>query len=256
MRIQAATLVAALLASPVHATNPRELYVAGKFVEAERAALAEGTADGYALAARSELAAETMRAEPCMECLKRAEDFALRAIAANPRLVEGHIEYVIAIGFEARLIGMVEAHFKGYAEKAKQHIDAALAVDPDNPWAWAALGNWNIEIAQDGGRALARLMYGASVKSGLADFAKAMEAAPDSLVLQYHYALALAAYDRKAYRAAIADALTRADAGEPHSAYDIFAQKCARELLATWKSGDMETFDRLVRHDQGYPGSG
>ena len=52
---------------------------------------------------------------------------------------------------------------------------------------------------------------------------------------------------------AIANALTRSAAGTPHTAYEIYARKCARELLAAWKSGDMQTFDRLVRHDQGYP---
>jgi hypothetical protein len=254
MRICAAAIALAVLASPVHAQTPRELYVAGKYAEAEHASLAQRTAAGYALAARAELAAETMRTAPCLECLGHAEDFALRAIAADPRLVEGHIEYVIAIGFEARLIGMLEAHFKGYAEKAKQHIDAALAVDPANPWAWAALGNWNIEIVQNGGVALAQIMYGATVRNGLADFSKAMTAAPDSLVLQYHYALALAAYNRNVYRGAIGAALSRASAGVPHSAYDMFARKCAQVLLASWKSGNMEEFDRLVRHDQGYPG--
>lgn len=251
-----AAVIALVLALPAHAQSSRDLYVAGKFAEAERAALAQATPAGYALAARSELAAETMRAEPCLECLKRAETYALRAIATDPHLVEGHIEYVIAIGFEARVIGMIQAHFKGYAEKAKQHIDAALAADPANPWAWAALGNWNIEIAQDGGTALARLIYGATVRKGLADFAKAFAATPDSLVLHYHYALALAAYDRTVYRDAIAAALARASTGVPHSAYDAYAQKCARDLLAAWKSGDMQTFDRLVRHDQGYPTSG
>ena len=256
MKIGAAAIAIVAFTSAAHAQSPRDLYVAGKYPEAERAALAEGTADGYALAARSELAAETMRAQPCLECLKRAEDYALHAVAANPRQVEGHIEYVIAIGFEARLIGMIAAHFKGFAETAKQHIDAALAIDSANPWAWAALGNWNIEIVQNGGTALARLIYGATLKNGFADFAKAFAAAPNSLVLHYHYALALAAYDRNVYRDPIVTALTRAAAGTAHTAYERFAQKCARELLATWKSGDMEAFDRLVRRDQGYPGSG
>lgn len=256
MRIRLALFAFAVLTTSACASTPRDLYVAGKFAEAERAALIEGTAAGYALAARAELAAETMRAEPCLECLKRAEDYALRAVAADPHLVEGHIEYVIAIGFEARLVGMIEAHFKGYAEKAKQHIDAALAIDPGNPWAWAALGNWNVEIAQDGGAALARWMYGATLKNGLTDFAKAFAAAPDSLLLHYHFALALAAYNRDFYRNAIATSLTRAAAGTPHTAYEAYAQRCVRDLLAAWKSGDMRTFDRLVRHDQGYPGSG
>ena len=194
-----------------------------------------------------------MRPEPCLECLRHAEQLALQAIEANPKLVEAQIEYVIALGYEARVVGMIQAQLKGYAGKAKEHIDAALAADPGNPWAWAALGNWNIEITGDGGPTLARMLYGATLANGLADFARAFAAVPDSLVLQYQYALALAAYDRNLYRDAIANALTKAAAGAPNTAYESFAQKNARELLATWRSGDMQSFDHLVRHDQGYP---
>jgi tetratricopeptide (TPR) repeat protein len=253
MKLSLAAVAFAAICSSAFASTPRELYVQGKFAEAEHAALALGTAAGYALAARSELAAEAMRADPCLECLRRAEDFALRAIAADSRLAEGHIEYVIALGYEARLIGVIQAHFKGYANKAKIHIDAALAIDPADPWAWAALGNWNMEIAEHGGPTLARLLYGASVRNGLADFARAFAAAPDNLVLHYQYALALSAYDRNFYHDTIENALTRAVAGTPKTAYETFAQKNAHELLVTWKSGDVQNFDRLVRHDQGYP---
>jgi hypothetical protein len=253
MKLLLAAIAFAAFAPSALASTPRELYVAGKFDQAERAALAEGTAAGFALAARSELAAETMRASPCMECLKHAEQLAQRAIDANPKLAEAHIEYVIALGYEARVVGMIQAQFRGFAKKAKEHIDAALAVDPGNPWAWAALGNWNIEIVADGGPTMARILYGATAAKGLADFARAFAAEPDSLVLQYHYALALASYDRNVYRDTIMNALTRAAAGVPKTVYEFFAKNCARELLATLRSGDMQSFDRLVRHDQGYP---
>jgi len=128
MRFWLAAVLFATWLTPAMAATARQLYIAGKFDEAERAALLQRTAAGFALAARSELAAETMRQEPCLACLRRAEDFALRAIQADPRLVEGHIEYVIAIGYESRLIGMIQAHFQGYAEKARQHIDASRIV--------------------------------------------------------------------------------------------------------------------------------
>ena len=253
MKLLLAAITFVAFTSSALASTPRELYVAGKFDQAERAALAEGTAAGYCLAARSELAAETMRASPCLVCLRSAEQLAQRAIDADPKLVEAHIEYVIALGYEARVVGLFQAQFRGYAKKAKEHIDAALAADPGNAWAWAALGNWNIEIAADGGPALARMLYGATVAKGLADFAKAFAAMPDNLVLHYHYALALASYDRNAYRDTIANALTRATAGAPKTAYESFAKNCARELLDALRSGDMQSFDRLVRHDQGYP---
>jgi hypothetical protein len=97
------------------------------------------------------------------------------------------------------------------------------------------------------------MLYGATLANGLADFARALAAVPDSLVLQYQYALALAAYDPNLYRDAIANALIKAAAGMPKTAYESFAQKNVQELLAALRSGDTKSFDHLVRHDQGYP---
>jgi hypothetical protein len=229
------------------------LYEDGKYAEAEKAALAIGDAGGYALAARADLAAETMRAEPCSPCLRHAQNLAQHAIDLDPRLPEGRIEFVVALGYQARLMGALEAHFKGFAQKAKDNIDAAIAADPRNAWAWAALGGWNVEIAHDAGATLARWLYGASLKTGLDDFSRAFEAAPDNLVIRYQYALSLAACHQAAYRDAILEALSRAMAAAPHGAYEAYAQKCAKELVAALRLGDMDTFDRLVRHDQGYP---
>lgn len=248
------TLLAISLLPPMaHAETAFQLYLDGKFAEAERAALAQGDAAGYALAARADLAAEMMLPAPCRECLVHAESLAEHAIDLDPKLAEGHIEFVVALGYEARLMGVLEAHFKGFAEKAKTNIDAAIAADPENPWAWAALGGWNIEIAHDAGSTLARWLYGASVKAGLDDFSRAFAVAPHDLVIRFHYALSLAACHEAAYHDAILEALTRASTATPHGAYEAYAQKCAKELLAAFKAGNMDTFNRLVRHDQGYP---
>lgn len=242
-----------LSASAASAQTPFQLYEQGRFADAEKAALALGDAAGYALAARADLAAEMMRPEPCSPCLAHAEALAARSVAMDPKLAEGRIEYVVALGYEARLMGELEAHFKGFASKAKDNIDAAIADDPANAWAWAALGGWNIEIAHDAGATLARWLFGASLKSGLADFAKAFAIAPDNVVLRFQYALSLASCHDPVYRTAILDALGRAARGVPRGAYEAYAQKCAKDLLAALEAGDTNTFDRLVRHDQGYP---
>ncbi|HEY1612798.1 MAG TPA: hypothetical protein VGF97_03780 [Rhizomicrobium sp.] len=242
-----------LLTAQAAAATPLELYRSGQFAAAADAGRAENSAAGYALAARADLAAETMRSEPCLSCLKEAEDLAAKAVAMDPKLAEGHIEYVVSLGYEARIIGTVAANFQHFAQRAKQHIDAALADDPQNSWAWAALGGWNIEIVHGAGSALARWLYGANFKAGMQDFAKAFAVAPENVVLHYQYALSLATYDRDAYHDTIAETLTRAIAGHPESAYESFAQENARALLAALKAGDSDTFDRLLRRDQGYP---
>jgi tetratricopeptide (TPR) repeat protein len=228
------------------------LYTTGKYVQAEKAGVAAGDAVGYAIATRSVLADELMHT-PCLECLQRAEAYARKAIEIDPKYPEGHIELAVTLGYEARIIGIIEARLKGYAEQAKDNLDAVLAVEPNNPWALAGLGGWNIEIVHNAGETLARWTYGASVKTGREYFARAFAIDPKNLVLHYQYALVLGSFDPEVYRKDIEDTLARAVAETPRSEYDKFAQARARALLETIKSGDLQTFLQMVHHDQGYP---
>jgi tetratricopeptide (TPR) repeat protein len=239
--------------SAAHAVTPFDLYVQGKYDQAIEAGLHQNDAPGLALAARAELAADIMREEPCLDCLERAENYASRAVAADPKLAEGHIYLAVSLGYEARIIGPISARFKGFPKTAKDEIDEALAVDPRNGWAWAALGGWNFEIVRNGGKALASWLYDASLEQGLADFQKSFALDPANFVLRYQYALTLSAYDRNRFRDEISGALTRAVAAKPRTAYETFAQARARTLLAALNAGDTTTFDRLVRRAQGYP---
>jgi tetratricopeptide (TPR) repeat protein len=242
-----------LFSTPAGAATPLALYTQGKYAQAVVTGVAQNDAAGFAVAARAELAQEMMREEPCLECIKRAEDYARRAVAADPKSVEGHVDVALSLGYEARIIGKFAARLKRYAEQAKEHLDAALAVEPNDEWAWAAMGGWNIEIVRSGGKTLARWLYGASVEAGLADFAKAFEASPDSVVLHYQYALSLAGYDRDVYRGQIGDALARAVEEKPQSAFEAFVQMRARALLLAFRAGDWSAFDNLVHRDQRYP---
>jgi tetratricopeptide (TPR) repeat protein len=254
MRVLAGFLVAlGLLSTPASAATALSLYMQGKYTQAVDAGVAQNDSAGLAVAARAELALEVMREEPCLECLKRAENYARRAVADDPKSVEGHVDIALCLGYQARIIGKFAAHLKRYAEQAREHLNEALAVEPDNEWAWAAMGGWNIEIVRGGGKTLARWLYGASVESGLADFAKAFTKAPDSVLLRYQYALSLAGYDRDAYRGVIEDALARAVSGRPQSAFEAFVQTRARALLQAFRAGDWPEFDHLVRRDQQYP---
>ena len=236
-----------------NAATPLSLYNEGRYDQAIASGLSEGDAAGFALAARAELAAEMMREHPCLECLERAASDARRAVAADPRRAEGHIYLAVTLGYEARIIGIIAARLKGYAKEAKDEIDAAIADDPRNAWAWAALGGWNVEVVHGGGRTLARWIYGATIETGMADFQRAFALDPSNFVLRYQAALTLAAYDRDRFRTEIAAELENSIAARPRTAYEVFAQARARALLAALSAGDLVTFDQLVRHDQGYP---
>jgi tetratricopeptide (TPR) repeat protein len=230
-----------------------QLYASGRYDEAIKAGEAQNNAAGLALAARAGLAAEMMRAQPCLDCLRHVEADARRAVALDPRLPDGHIYLAAALGYEARIQGLIVARLKAYPDQAKTHLDAALAADPENCWALAALGGWHVEIVHSGGETLAHWVYSASLDEGLSDFARAFACAPDNLVFRYQYALALGGYDAKHYRAEIEDALARAAAMKPATAYESFAQVRARELLSALRAKEMKAFAKLVRRDQGYP---
>ena len=235
------------------ADTPLSLYQTGQFAQAEAAGVAQNDSEGLAIAARAVLAEEMMRDQPCLDCLRHAEDLARRAIAADPKVPEGHIYLAAAIGYESRIIGNLAAQSKGYANEAKQELDAALASDPNDAWALAALGSWHIEIVRSAGPTLARWLFGARFDSGRDYYSKAFAAEPGNLVIRYQYALTLAAYDLGDYQKDVETELSRAVTCPSNSTYETFAKSRARELLDTLKRGDTAAAQRLVRHDQGYP---
>ncbi|HWA31761.1 MAG TPA: hypothetical protein VG867_11725 [Rhizomicrobium sp.] len=233
------------------AATPFDLYEQGKFDAAVAAGIAANDAEGLATAARATLAAETMASARCLDCIKRAEDYARKAIARDPKNADGHVFLAVALGREGRLESTFTVLRKGYPTQAKNELDAAIAADPADAQAWAALGGWNIEIVHKGGAAMARMMYGATLDDGFAAFDKAFALAPGNVGLRYQYALTLSGYDVDAYRAKIVDALTRSVNGTPQGVYEAFAQSRAKELLATLQKGDMDAYAALVSRDQG-----
>lgn len=257
MKTLAGAMLATMLASaPACASeNPLSLFLAGHFAEAEAAGIAQNDAQGLSLAARAVLADDMMRDEPCLECLRRAEDLSRRAIAADPKPAEAHIYLAAAIGYEARIIGDLAAQAKGYATEAKRQLDAALASDPNDPWALAALGSWHIEIVRSAGPTLARWLFGANFETGRECYARAFAVAPNNLVLHYQYALTISAYDLATYRPEVESQLTRAVSETPGSAYESFVQEHAQQLLDTLHAGDLAAAQRMVKHDRGYPDS-
>lgn len=249
----ALALILALAATQAAAATPFDLYEQGKYSAAIAAGIAQNSADGLAIAARSELAAEAMRPARCLECIRRAEKFARNAIAIDPKNSDAHVFLAVALGREGRLLGTFTVLRENYPMLAKKELDAAVAADPNSAFAWAALGGWNVEIVRKGGARLADLMYGASLENGIAAFDRAFALQPGNIGLRYQLALTLSASDTGAYRAKIEEELSRVETGKPNGAYEVFVQARAKELRDTLKKGDMDTYAALVSRDQGNP---
>ncbi len=243
---------ATFLVAPAFGQSADQLYAEGRYDAAVHAAVAENSAHGFCDAARATLAEEASADERCLTCLKRAEDFARHAIAADPKTSDAYVYLAITLGLESRIEGYGVARAKGYAGEAKRALDTALANDPRNMWALAGLGGWNIEVVRGGGSFLAYLLYGATLERGRAWFAKAFREAPDNAAIRYQYALTLAGYDPRRYRADIEDSLQRAAEGRDETAYGRVLQGRARELLTLMRKGDVAAFTARVRTYEGY----
>jgi len=230
-----------------------QLYAEGKYDEAVRAGLARNDAAGFGDAARAALAEEASRDQPCLDCLEKAEGFARRAIAADPKFPDGHIYLAISLGLEGRIEGPLIARLNGYPAEAKRALDAALAADPKNAWALAGLGGWNIEIVRYAGPRLAKWFYGASVQKGRDHFAAAFKAAPDNITVRYQYALTLSDYDPDRFHSEIEEALTDVVNGSADTVYGRLLQKRAADLLDLHKKGEPDTYAARVRKYEGYP---
>jgi len=257
--VRRAWLAALLLtvALPAAAATPvppalYDLYARGRYDEAIRAGEAAKNAPGYALAARAALGDAALRDAPCLECLKRAEALARAAIAADPKLADGQTWLAAALGYQARILGLVRARLANLPGEAKAALDAAAAAEPDNAYAVAALGGWNIEVVKAGGSFLARRLYGATLEQGLAQFDRAVKLAPGNVAVRYQVALALAGLDPAAHRARITAELDAALQATPATSYERAMQGRAAQLKAAL-NGDRAALAALVRKYQGYP---
>ncbi len=243
-----------LLAGTAHAATPYDLYAAGHYDEAMRLGDQASTdATTLTIAARAALADAVLRTKPCLECLHRAEEFAAHAIETDPKAVDGHVYHAIAMGLQARIIGPVLARLRNYPGRAKDDLDAALAVDPGSASALSSRGGWNIEIVRAAGATLADLFYGATLEKGIADFSASFAREPGNVTIRYQYALSMGGLDAERYNSQIQGALDMVVSGMAKTEYERAAQRRAAELLRLLEQKDVEGFRDLVRVYQGYP---
>lgn len=243
-------------ASTLAAVGPNaiyELWRAGEYEQAIKAGTVENTPESLSIAARAAVSDMMMRVPPCLDCVHRAEEAARTAIAADPKAALPHIYLAVALGYEARIVGLLRSQQKGIPEESRNALGAAIAADPKNAFAIATLGGWNIDAVRIGGSMLARLTYGATIEDGISDYTHALAMDPNDFVIHYQYALSLAGYDVDKYRDTIATELARATVGKPNSVYESISQKRAADLLSLLKASDKEAFSQLVKRDMGVP---
>ena len=252
--MKAALIALLFCATPAMAEGPLYgLYAAGKYEEAVKAGVAEADAPGYAIAARAVLAEAVLAPAPCMPCLKRAEDFARKAVAADPANADGQVWLAVALGYQARITGAVVARLHDAPGQSKAALEAAVKAAPDNPFAVSALGGWHIEVVRGGGALMAGLLYGAKESQALALFDRAVRLAPGNVAVRYQIGLSLAGFDPVKYRTRIDSELEAAIRATPVTVYEKAMQDRAGDLMTLLRQGLKDRFAMAVRKYQGYP---
>lgn len=251
--IMTLAILSGLATAPALAEDtPQSLYDKGDYAAAVATGEAKGDGEGLSMATRAALSEAKLRDTPCLDCFRKVEALAQRAIAADPKRPEPYIYLASAMGFENHIIGALAASTAGLPSKAKKAIDTALAIAPDNPLALAGIGGWNIEVVRVGG-AFGRWLYDASFEAGVKAFNRAIAAAPNDLIIRYEYALQLAAYDAKGQRGEIAAQLAAASSAPAPTAYERALQARAKHLSDLLAKNDLARFSAQVSRYQDYP---
>jgi len=176
-----------------------------------------------------------------------------RSTTVDKDAADGHVWLAAALGYEARIVGLIRARLDNDPAQAKANLDEALKAEPDNAYALAALGGWNVEIVRAGGGFLANKLYGASVEQGMTLFDRAVRAQPRNVAVRYQIALSLAGLNPVTHRSRIDSELEAAIHAAPETAYEKFVQGRAAELLMLLKRNDRDAFETKLRSFQGYP---
>lgn len=234
--------------------SARAAFDDGAFSRAADAAREIGTAEGYTLAAHAEMARGDLvepKGRARLECYRTALADARNALASAPDDPDAHLVLAIALGFVARGEGGLEAHMQGLGEEARKHIDIALKLAPDNPWAHAALGGWNLQIAYAGGT-IGEAIYGASVKAGRRAYEHALRLDPGNIAIAYQYAVQLLGLNGDAHRRRAADLLDTVVAHRPANAMERLLRKSAVNLKRALDQGDPGKAMRLAEARLGH----
>jgi len=246
-----------LVAGPARAENGLDhalnLFKQGDFVAAADAAEILGTADGDALAARALLAEGAYRArgEVAETLLDRALADSAAALEKDPYHFEALLQRVIALGYDARRMGIWRAHDAGVGKQTKKLIDRALSVDDRQPWGWVVLGGWNAEVLADGGL-FGRLLYGVSEDAAIESYEKAVAIAPDDPVLRVEFARALLRLGIRSHGDDARQQLETASTLPARNAFEALLKEQGAELLAALKTDNRKEIKRVFRATDPY----
>lgn len=226
----------------------QRLYATGEFLEAARAGAAVDSAPALALAARALLARSMFNplTEPDAPLLEAAQSRAEAAIALDPSSVEARLQLAAALGMRARLLSNADALRLGLAPRAQGLILDVVRRAPNDPWAQAMLGSWNLELVRRGGPFGAGLL-GASMEAGQGALDRALALAPNDPSILMACAGTLLTLNPTRYGVRAETLLSRAGAATPRDAFErLVVQQAQATALVLQAHGAQAAAEALA----------
>ncbi|MGE0409291.1 MAG: hypothetical protein AB7P23_08530 [Amphiplicatus sp.] len=175
----AAVLVLTVL--PARAVEPgRREFAAGDFETARLLAREAGSGEGFALACQAGLVLGGYfeKGAAAVRALHGALEDCARSIASGAGRADAHINYAIALGFEAERLGS-----RTYASASRRLMEEAIARFPKIAFAHAAYAAWHAAAAERG--FLAKAALGASESAARDEFETALALQADNFSVNY-----------------------------------------------------------------------
>lgn len=225
--------------------DAEKAYIQGDYAGAVELGRALGDADGYALAARSNLVIAAYLEKDrdrALAILQDAFDDAGKAVAIDPTHIEGQLQKAIALGYQARI-----GRSTGLAKDARALIDAVLAQAPNHDYALATLGGWHGESVATVGSFLARVGTGARKTGFVEAFEASLKADPDNAGTRSYYARLLLDLGGKKFKSRAVEVLQEATSIPPRNAFEVMMQMQAITLKDTLAAGDKRALKARIK---------
>ena len=227
-----AVAVSFVLLSSVRAApdvDALRLFEEGAYEAAVDQALVIGGAENLALAARALNAKAYLDSEDktAKRTVKRAAKLADEAVETDPALVEGYLQGAIAMAQRGSRISAVRAFFLGLGGGARDRLDKALELEPENPWALSTSAGWHLGVAARAGDG----RFGADAQTGYEQFAAARAGDPENISIAYEAGLRILAFGNDDWRESAIASLQDATVAPPLTSFDEALQVRAAALL-------------------------
>jgi tetratricopeptide (TPR) repeat protein len=205
-------------------------------------------ADACALAARATLtvaAYQTNDRSKAEGLITAALADTVIALNQTPDHVEATLQTAVALGYRAKL-----RQSPGIARQAKNYMDRATTLAPQNAFAALALAGWHGESVADVGALLARTVLGASKEKAISYYGQAMSLDPASPTIPVFYAFNLARLKDGNDKGRVMQLLTKAISLPPRDGFEAMNIAHAREVLASLNTGNSKQAKALIKRYQ------